>query len=140
MNLDDLMANDTRTVLLNENDHAKSFTFYPDGSETGGSISVVMGPSAQSIMVQDRDLDDQRRADGFCSLTAVRAVISQVLGAANIRDPRRGDRIERTTGVYAGTWYVATADPDDGDGCTLRLTKDRIHEDAGPGVSEGDGG
>lgn len=139
MNLDDLMANDTRTVLLNQNDHAKEFVFYPDGQTTGGEISVVMGPSTQAMVFNNRTIDDERRADGFASLSEIRAVISEILGPANIRDPRKGDRIERTTGVYAGTWYVDTIDPDDGDAVVLHLTKDQIHEDAGPDVHQ-DGG
>ncbi len=139
MNLEDLMANDTRTVLLNQNDHAKPFTFYPGESLTGGSVSVVMGPSTQTMVFDNRNTDDQRRADGFASLSAILAVISQILGAANVRNPRKGDRIERTTGVYAGTWYVDTVDPDDGDAVVLHLTKDQIHEDAGPDVRQGGG-
>jgi hypothetical protein len=139
MNLDDVMAEDLNRTLLNEDENAKSFTFYPYNDTVGGPISVVMGPSLQTILSQNRNTDDQRRAQAVASLSAIRAIISERLGEANVRDPARGDTIVRATGVYAGTWVIDTIDPDDGDAVVLHLTKDHVHEDVGTGMRQGGG-
>ncbi len=134
MNLEDLMADDTTRILLNEADHASAFTFYPDAGATGGSVSLVIGLSTEVFLTQDRGTEDQRRVEAFGSLAALRAVISTVLGALNVREPRRGDSVFRETGAYAGTWYVGTVSTDNGDGCTLALSRDQIYADVGADV------
>ncbi len=136
MNLESLMADDCTRVLLNTDDHAQAFTFYAAGSEIGTTVSLIIGPSTEALIVQDRQIDDQRRAEAFGSLAALRAAISQQLGAANIRDPERGDRIERATGAYAGVWYVKRKMPDSGDGITLAISTDSPFADAGEGTQK----
>ena len=133
MNLESLMADDCTRVLLNTDDHAQTFTFYAAGSATGTTVSLIMGPSTEAFIVQDRQVDDERRAEAFGSLAALRTAISQQLGAANVRDPARGDRVTRATGAYAGTWYVKRVAADNGDGITLALSNDDAFADAGEG-------
>lgn len=139
MNLESLMADDNARVLLNIDDHAQVFVFYPDLQVSGGNVSLVIGPSTEAFVIDSRSIDDQRRVEAHGSLAAIRAVISQVLGAANIRDPRRYDRIVRATGAYAGTWIVQRVTTDNGDGCMLALAMDQPHADAAEGVAEVNG-
>lgn len=97
------------TLLANVRDHAVlagplaiTGTLHADGGATAHSLSGLMSPASEVVQQQQgQGLIDGRRATLMLNASSVTTAISRAL--------HPGDEWRITSGSYAGTWVVDTA-------------------------------
>jgi hypothetical protein len=101
MSLDTLLGV-VRTSACLAGPLATSGDLYADGGGTAKPLSAMMSPASEQVQqLQGQGILDGRRATLMLSESAVTTAISRAL--------RPGDEWRVSSGSYAGTWVVETA-------------------------------
>lgn len=136
MNIERLVARQSRQVFLRRANGAKQATFHP-ANKPGKSFTftIAAGDASEAMIVLGNGVGEQSTQPFLASLRELREGIAGCEGVA--RDPYQGDEVEIPDGARAGVWTVKTCTSDEGDGCTLSLRFERKHQEAAKGVVEG---
>ena len=115
MTLQDVMANDLKTVFLNVEEFAVTGTFTPKGGAPFVTTSMP-GDIADLATIQDGTAIDQQRCLFLFSLSALKAgILAQFPMGAGL--PTRGDAYIVAQQGSVGLWRVESHAEDLGDGC-----------------------
>lgn len=127
----DLMAADL-AKLEAVNDFGTTATVTPVGGSGDFSLFLTFGDH-EVAPYEDQDLGEVEEtfANATCSRADYQAGVVDA-GVSAARDPERGDELVIASGADAGTWYVASAAADPGDGLNLRLRRQSTRNLAHP--------